>query len=149
VGARAGDLVYTAFRDQEYLGNIIRRERLYDHLTASQSLNRRIHDMRLAMQIGSTGNSADGSFRFSFSDSDPDRAQRILKELLGQMTKTSLEGKGSGLETITPPSRPIKRVGLNRALMITTGIGLGALAGSGLLLVALATKTRTDNRKGA
>src|SRR5215467_1475828 len=70
---RAGDFLYSAFRDQDSLGNIVKREKLYEyHDGQLHSLNGRIHQMRLAMQIEPAKESSlDGSFKFSFSDEDP------------------------------------------------------------------------------
>jgi hypothetical protein len=124
------DFLYSAFRDQDSLGNIVRREKLYEyHDGQLHSLNGRIHQMRLAMQIGPAKQSPlDGSFMFNFSDEDPARAQRILYELIDQMAKTALNTPGTSLETLDSPTHPLTPTSPSWLSVTGAGIGIGMVA---------------------
>lgn len=126
------DFLHSAFHDQDSLGIIVRRERLYEnHDGQLHSLDGRIHKMRLAMQIGLADHAPlDGSFRFSFSDEDPARAQRILKELIAQLTKTSSESLGTHFEIVDPPSYPLTSSTPSRLLVTGAGIVIGLVVGA-------------------
>jgi uncharacterized protein involved in exopolysaccharide biosynthesis len=128
---RVADFLHSAFHDQDSLGIIVRRERLYEyHDGQLHSLDGRIHKMRLAMQIGLPDHAPlEGSFRFSFSDEDPARAQRILKELIAQMAKTSSDNPGTHFETVDPPTYPLTSSSPSRLLVTGAGVVIGLVAG--------------------
>jgi hypothetical protein len=129
---RVVDFVHSAFHDQDSLGSIVKRERLYEyHDGQLHSLDGRIHKMRLAMEIGLAGEAPlDGSFRFGFSDEDPARAQRILKELIVQMAKTSGDTPGTNLEMVDPPTYPLTSTSPGRLLVTGAGVAIGLVAGT-------------------
>jgi hypothetical protein len=146
---RVVDFVHSAFHDQDSLGSIVKRERLYEyHDGQLHSLDGRIHKMRLAMEIGLAGEAPlDGSFRFSFSDEDPRRAQRILKELIAQMAKTSSDTPGTHLEIVDPPTYPLTSSSPNRLFVAGAGVAIGLVAGTLAaklidLLLAWASRSR-------
>jgi uncharacterized protein involved in exopolysaccharide biosynthesis len=126
------DFVHSAFHDQDTLGTIAKREGLYEyHDGQLHSLDGRIHKMRLAMEIGMADHDRlDGSFRFSFSDENPARAQRILKELIAQMAKTSGDTPGTQFETVDPPTYPVTSSDPSRLLVTGAGVAIGLMAGT-------------------
>jgi hypothetical protein len=129
---RVVDFVHSAFHDQDTLGIIVKREGLYEyHDGQLHSLDGRIHKMRLAMEIGTADHDPlDGSFRFSFSDENPARAQRILKELIARMAKTSGDTPGTQFETVDPPTYPVTSSGPSRPLVTGAGVAIGLVAGT-------------------
>jgi hypothetical protein len=86
--------------------------------------------MRLAMQIGPANTSPPhGSFRFSFTDENPERAQRILRELIAQVATTARETPGTNLETVDAPSLPTLPASASRPASIALGIAIGSIIG--------------------
>jgi uncharacterized protein involved in exopolysaccharide biosynthesis len=105
--------------------------------------------MRLATQIGPADHvPLDSALRFTFSDEDPARAQRILKELIAQMAKTSSDNPGTHFETVDPPAVPLTSSSPSRLLVTGAGIAIGLVVGAvGAklidLLLAWAARSRT------
>jgi LPS O-antigen subunit length determinant protein (WzzB/FepE family) len=86
--------------------------------------------MRLAMQIGPASTSPPhGSFRFSFTDENPERAQRILRELIAQVANTARETPGTNLETVDAPNLPTLPASPSRPASIALGIAMGSIIG--------------------
>jgi LPS O-antigen subunit length determinant protein (WzzB/FepE family) len=129
--------MYEAFRDQDSLGDIIRKERLYGYRgdQDGRSLNGLINRMRLAMRVEITEHTpSGGTLRLGFADEDPARAQRILKAQIGQMMKSSTTQPELRFELLESPALPTTTSSPNRSLQVGSGATIGILLG---LLVTL------------
>lgn len=122
--------VHETFRDEDTLGNIVRKEKLYGYQSEADvhSLDGRINKMRLAIQYG-PANYADGTVAIAFADRDAGRSQRILARLLEIMANASATEPGTRLEILTSPTLPSKPNGPNRMLFASFGIAIGLFVG--------------------
>jgi LPS O-antigen subunit length determinant protein (WzzB/FepE family) len=124
--------MYEAFRDQDSLGDIIRKERLYGYRgdQDGRSLNGLINLMRLAMRVEITEHTpSGGTLRIGFGDEDPARAQRILKAQIAQMMKSSTTQPELRFELLEPPALPTTTSSPNRSLQVGSGATIGILLG--------------------
>ncbi len=125
-----GKFIYSAFSQQDSLGNIVKTEKLYGYEgeRSVHSLNGLIHRMRLSMKYELVNiGGFDGTFRMGFADQDPVRAQRILKELINIMT--TMAKPGPQLQVLSAPSIPAQPIGRSHILITTLGATIGLLLG--------------------
>ena len=124
-----GKFIYSAFSQQDSLGNIVKTEKLYGYEgeRSVHSLNGLIHRMRLSMKYELINGGFDGTFRMGFADQDPVRAPRILKELINIMTTTTKPG--TQLQVLSAPSIPAQPISRSHILITTLGATIGLLLG--------------------
>jgi uncharacterized protein involved in exopolysaccharide biosynthesis len=95
-------------------------------------------------------NASQSAFSISFSDSDPEKAQAVVRHLVARLTEENIEDEraqarasgdakrseiaerqlGSTLEVLDPPSLPERPVSPNRPAISFAGFAFGGLLGS-------------------
>jgi hypothetical protein len=124
--------MYQTFRDQDSLGAIVRKEKLYGYRGDQdvRSLNGLIERVRLAMRLELVEHApGDRELHIGFIDEDPSRAQRILGDLLSQMIKASTTQPDVRFEVLSPSSLPEMNEGPRRHLYTALGSVIGAVLG--------------------